>query len=467
MSTCVRGISVLVLLAASCGGPVPPLPTPSVEGFDPEVRDAILDAHRKAESQPSSGPASGRLGMVLQAHALYQPATLAYRRAIRLDPNEFAWRYDVALSLQQLSQLDEALDAVSAALKIRSDYAPAILQRGELLYQLGRFPASASAYESLLAKEPSSASALYNLAKVKFAQQEAAAAEDLYSRACQAFPTFGAAYYGLAVVGRSLGHEAESAKNFELAKRYTGQTPPSPDPVFSEVLSLAKGSYNQLQQAATLMDAGKNEEAVHLYAEVLARDPDNLSSLMSLLYLARFVNLGDQIDALHERATRINPKIAAIQNHYGVALFRQGKLDAAAAALLKAIELNPDYAEPHLWLGEVREQQRRAPEAVEQYRLALAAQPSLSLAQFQLGRILTNLGRDREAIPYLHSLLADLSVDDSHATMVMVLLGEAYGTTGDRDHARQYLEQAQARVRSQGPPELMAEIEQELRRLRP
>jgi tetratricopeptide (TPR) repeat protein len=405
--------------------------------------------------------------MALQAHALYQPAVLAYRRAIRLEPGEFAWRYDLALSLQQLSNLEEALDSVSAALKIRSDYAPAILKRGELLFQLGRFGESARAYESLLAKDPSSAAALFGLARVKYAQQDAAAAEDLYSRACQAFPTFGAAYYGLAMAGHDLGHEAESAKNFELAKRYNGQAPPTPDPVFSEVMNLAKGSYNQLQQAAKLVNDEKNEEAARLYEQVLSRDPDNLGALMSLLYLARFVTLGDQVDALHARATKINPTIALVPDYYGVALFRQGKLDPAAAALLKAIELNPDSAEPHLWLGEVREQQRRAEEAVEQYRLALAGQPSLTLAQFQLGRILTNMGRDREAIPYLRSLLADLSADDSHTSMVLVLLGEAYGNTGDKDHARQYLEQARNRVRTQGPPELLAEIEQERRKLGP
>src|ERR1043166_1676879 len=81
-----------VLFAGSCAGPVPAVPTPSVEGFDAEVRDAILAAHRQAVSEPSNGQASGRLGMVLQAHALYPPAALAYQRAIRLEPDEFAWR---------------------------------------------------------------------------------------------------------------------------------------------------------------------------------------------------------------------------------------------------------------------------------------------------------------------------------------------------------------------------------------
>ena len=146
-------------------------------------------------------------------------------------------------------------------------------------------------------------------------------------------------------------------------------------------------------------------------------------------------------------------------------MFRQGRLDASAVALTKAAEANPDYGEAHLWLGEVREAQHRDRDAVEQYKLAFSLQPSLTLAQFQLARILTNMGREREAIPYLRSLLSDLSPEDSHTSMVMVLLGESYGATGEHDQARQFLEQARNRVRTQGPPELLAEIDQELGKL--
>ena len=47
--------------------------------------------------------------------------------------------------------------------------------------------------------------------------------------------------------------------------------------------------------------------------------------------------------------------------------------------------------------------------------------------------------------------------------MRRVLLGEAYRTTGDFGKSRQYLELARDRVRQQGPPDLLAQIEQELK----
>src|SRR5262249_30327936 len=134
-------------------------------------------------------------------------------------------------------------------------------------------------------------------------------------------------------------------------------------------------------------------------------------------------------------------------------------------AFLKAIELKPDFAEGHMWMGQAREEQKRLPEAVEQYRAALALEPAYSLARFHLGRTLANMGRNRDAIPTLQPLLTSLRPDDSHLSTVMVLLGEAYRAIGDRTQARQLLEQAQIRVRTEGPPELMAEIEQELNQL--
>src|SRR5579862_7434527 len=81
-------VLLAALLAWSCTKPVPPVPTPSVEGAEEEVRSAILTAHRQALAEPNSGRASGHFGMVLQAHAHLQEAAAAYERAIRLEPKE-------------------------------------------------------------------------------------------------------------------------------------------------------------------------------------------------------------------------------------------------------------------------------------------------------------------------------------------------------------------------------------------
>jgi tetratricopeptide (TPR) repeat protein len=450
----------LGLVACSCSTPIPPVPSVSADGLDPEVRDAILTAHRQAAADPSSGQASGRLGMVLHAHAIYPPALLAYERAIRLEPKEFAWRYYHALVVWQLSGPAKADKPLSDALRLRPGYAPAVLKRGDLLYQLGRFKESGEAYKSLLTEDPASAAALYGLARVKYAQGDVAPAEDLYSRACRAYPTFGAAYYGLALTERSLGNGTEASKDFDLAQRYSGDMPPVADPLGEQVVALETGVYYHLAQGDRQAKKGNMEEAARLNEQMLERDPENFGVLLNLLYLARFVErLAGQADALYSKARQINPQVPLVYDYYGAVLARQGKFDAATAAFRKALELKPDYAEAHAALGEILEAQNRPDEAIEQYR---RAQPPDSAVQLKLWRLLILHGRGREAIP---ELLPALEQNDSYAALRRVLLGEAYLTAGDVDTARQYLEQARTRAQSDGPPGLAAQIDQELAQL--
>jgi tetratricopeptide (TPR) repeat protein len=259
---------------------------------------------------------------------------------------------------------------------------------------------------------------------------------------------------------RSLGHDTDSAKKFDLAQKYGADHPPSTDPLAEQVAALATGVYYHLVQGDRLARKGRMDEAAKLNEAILASDPQNFSVVLNLLYLARFVDrLGNQVDALYRRATSINPQVPLIYAYYGAALARQGKFDAAAAAARRAIELRPDYGEAHVLLGELMEAQNRPGDAIDQYRLAHSSEPTL---QLKLWRLLIIQGRSREVIP---ELLATLQQDDMYATLRRVLLGEAYLTIGDPARAQQYLEQARTRARSEGPPELVAQIDQELEQI--
>ena len=322
----------------SCSHPIPPVPAVSLDGLDADVRVAIEKARGQAVAQAKSGEASGRFGMVLEAHTLYLPAALAFERAIRLDPKQFAWRYYLALTQEGAAQPEQALAAVSDALRIRPDYTPAILKRGSLLLKLGRFQESDAVLEPLLAKNPGSAETLYTLGRLKFAQGDFAAAEDLYRRASQAYPTYGAAWFGLAEAGRRLGHNEESEKNFRLAESYKDRTPPSDDELLREVRKLAIGIENRLAEAKRLMDRRQFDEASRIYKEVLTTHPDNPDSLVNLLYIAKFPNQSspEEVEALYATASR-SFRRSQVYLYYGTALASQGKYEAAVAAMRKGL----------------------------------------------------------------------------------------------------------------------------------
>jgi tetratricopeptide (TPR) repeat protein len=466
-----RGAAItIVILAAlwlfSCRSPVPPVPSVSLDGLDADVRSAIEKARDEAAAQPKNGQASGRLGMVLEAHTLYQPAALAFQRAVVLEPKEFAWRYYLAIALEYASKPDQALDAVSAALRLRPDYNPALLKRGELLFKLGRFKESDAALEPLLAlnPNPNAAETFYNLARVKYALGDFNAAEDLYRRACEAYPAYGAAWYGLATTARRLGHGDDSAKAFKLAETWKDHNPPAADEMFGEVRKLATGIENRLTRAKQLMDRRQFDEASRLYKEVLKQYPENPDCLVNLLYMAQYPNQAspEEVEALYATASRVSSQIPQVYLYYGTALASQGKYDAAVAAIEKALALKPNDGEAHSWLADVRERQHRPAQAIEQYRLALAAEPSFRPARLELGKLLLEGGRSREAIPVL---LPALQVDDPYTPVAMMFVAQAYLTTGDRENARQYLEQAHVRALKTGPPNLVAQIEKMLAQL--
>src|ERR1700722_976882 len=386
-----RGIASVILAALfelSCAKSVPPVPAIQVEGLDADVRNALVKARDEAVAQPKSAQASGNLGMVLEAHTLYQPAVLAYQRAVRLDPKDFAWRYYLALCLEKTGQLDQALASVTEGLRIRPDYAPAILKRAELLLKLGRFPESAAALEPFLAKNPSSPLALYLMARVKFAQQDFAAADDLYRRATQASPTFGSAWFGLGETSKRLGRNAETEKDYQLAETHKDHYPPGNDELYLEMTKLATGIENRLIEAKKLMNKREFDQSSRIYKEVLKQYPDNPDCLVNLLFIAQFPNQATsaQVEDLYQRARSASPQLPEVYLYHGTALAAEGKYDEAVTELEKAIQLKPNNAEAHAWLADVREPQHKPADAIEQYRIAIQQQPDFRIARLDLAK---------------------------------------------------------------------------------
>lgn len=458
------GVVLAALLHVSCGKPLPPVPAVPLEGLDADVRSAIEKARAGALAQPKSADASGHLGMVLQAHALDQPATIAYQRAARLDPKEFSWRYFLALSLQQTSQIDQALGEITGALRLRPDYAPAVLLHGELLLKLGRFQEASAAMEPLLAATPEAPLVLYDLGRVKFAQQDFTAADSYYRRAVQAYPDYGAAWFGLAETSKRLGRRDEAEKDYQIADSHKDLKPPADDPLLAEVHKQATGIENRLRVAKGLQDRREFDRAAKLYREVLKQYPDNIDSLVNLIYIAQFPNQStpQEVEELYARARLVNPKLPELYMYHGTALAAQGKYDAAISELTKAVQLRPANAEAHAWLGDIHERQRHIPDAISEYRIAVEQQPDFRFARLELAKNLLYAGRSQEAVPVLQPLL---SGEDDTTPVAMMFLVQAYINLGDRISARKYLEQAHVLVLRRGPSNLLPQIESNLRAL--
>jgi tetratricopeptide (TPR) repeat protein len=97
------------------------------------------------------------------------------------------------------------------------------------------------------------------------------------------------------------------------------------------------------------------------------------------------------------KAIELNPRFAEAHVTLGILLGLQGKPDEAIASYRKAIDINPNEANAHFNLGVALNGQHKPDEAIVHMRKAVDINPEYSKAYHHLGFLLGNKGRYEEA----------------------------------------------------------------------
>ncbi|MGH9723009.1 MAG: tetratricopeptide repeat protein, partial [Bryobacteraceae bacterium] len=132
-----------------------------------------------------------------------------------------------------------------------------------------------------------------------------------------------------------------------------------------------------------------------------------------------------------QQAMRLAPRYSYLPYNLGLVYQRLNRRNDAEAAYSKAIAIAPDSGEPYNALGSLKASTGKFSEAEQLYRQALAKNPALLAASYNLGLLLSsrkdrlgeaialwrgNLQRDPQHLPSRLSLAAAL--DDSKAAIV-------------------------------------------------
>jgi predicted O-linked N-acetylglucosamine transferase (SPINDLY family) len=173
--------------------------------------------------------------------------------------------------------------------------------------------------------------------------------------------------------------------------------PPPPD---------AAAVQRQVERALARHMAGRVEEAVAAYREVLARAPDNFDALHLLGVAYRKLGRLDEAERHIARALALNPNFATAHNNHGNVLRDLGRCGDAEAAYRRAIALEPANAGAHANLGNVLAQEMRIGEAAEVLRHALALAPDATDAHNAYGAVLWRQGKLDEAIREFRRVVA-------------------------------------------------------------
>lgn len=456
---------VFVFASSMCarGSTLPSLPRLDFNDSFPVFQRQVREALGSVRARPNDAAVNGKLGMILDAYEQYDPAAVCYLRAHLLDPKSFEWTYDLGYVELKQGRYRHAAETLRAALRLRPDYLPAMLNLAESLLSTGQLGPAGKVYEEALREDSKSAEAYYGLGRTQAAQGDAKAAVASFERACELFPRYGKAHYALALAYRRLGVPEKAEEHFRLYKANVTTIPPPVDPLRAAVQQLNQSPLALIERGLAMARAGDLQGAIREHLQAVEMDPGDVQAHINLVQLYARTRDYDRALEQYRIAVRLNPNRADCYYNYGVIMFHLQKLAEAEQAFRQAIQINPYYAEPHNNLGYLLEIQGKLKDALVEFREAVEDRPDYRLAHFQIGRILVNEGKYGEAI---QEFLKTLKPEDASTPGYLYALGAAYARAGDRPNAILYLRKARHDAEARGQAQLLSSINSDLNALR-
>ncbi len=353
-----------------------------------EIKPEALDWFRKGEA------------MIGTAQAYSDEQAESFRRAVELQPEFAAARYNLALTYLGQNAYDLALAQLTALQSLEPDQPRSYVLKAEIYLRTDRAGEAETELEKAVGLAPTDAEAWRYLARAQFQR-------GFFEQALE-------------------------------SQRHAATLDPGLEGL-------------DLDQAVLLQRLGKLEEAAECYRRHLGKNPDDFEAHASLAAL--LVDLGDQGGALEEllKAERIQPEDTEIRKQIGFLYLQLGKLeeakqrlegidsptalgnlgliarkqnqlDEAVSYFSKALAKDPE--DPELWvnLADVYFSKRDEPRALAGYEKAVALGAADYETFFNLGALYANQDDNSKASEWLRKAL-QLKPDsaDAHYSLGIVL----------------------------------------------
>ncbi len=194
------------------------------------------------------------------------------------------------------------------------------------------------------------------------------------------------------------------------------------------------------------------QKGIQFLTQATALDPNYALAYVGLADAYRTSSAVDMTPALvipkaieaAEKAVQLDDASSTAHTQLGVlAIWYDWDAAAAEQHFLRALELDPENAEAHLFLGHLRSNQGRHQEAMRSVERALALEPFNPRFNALAGQFLTHAGRTDDALVRLQATLA---LDPNHV-LAHIFASAAYSEKGRHEQAIAEAEQAAAITR--------------------
>jgi tetratricopeptide (TPR) repeat protein len=306
----------------------------------------VIENARQHPENFSANHIAGEHYLNRQEYSRAVPYLEAARRA---DPANYANSYDLALAYQLAGAPEKSRDLISALLK-RQDKAELHNLLGDVEEAEGHVDAAARQYEIAARLDPSE--------------------KNLFD----------------------LGSDLLRHRGFDSALK---------------VFQFGAGRHSQSARlrvglGVAYYSLGRFDEAVQALCEAVDLDPRDTKALD---FLGKMYDISPQyakaISLRLARFATLYPTSSAANYYYGLSLRKRSSGSASKADqseaekyLVKAVTLQPDFADAHYELGLLYEDQKRDIEAAHQYELAAKLQPALVKAHYRLARLYRRNGQN-------------------------------------------------------------------------
>jgi tetratricopeptide (TPR) repeat protein len=275
------------------------------------------------------------------------------------------------------------------------------LRLGRALRRAGRFDEALRALRTAT-RGPTRADALYEIARVRFDQQNFREARS----ACSALPAGVMRHVCLARAHLIWQRPALAEREITAAQRL--------EPQNAEL---------KLVIAESLRISGRTTEAEGAFREAIAALPGRPEPHLGMAHLLETANRLDEARQAFQRAVDADPKDPIAALALGRLLRRMQQNDAALPLLQRASAERPDWPDALVALGELYLARNALDDAQRALARAVQLNPMQPGAQSALGRVHLRAGRLQEAEPALRTAIQQVANDAEARAALAELLG--------------------------------------------
>ncbi|MET0595738.1 MAG: tetratricopeptide repeat protein, partial [Polyangiaceae bacterium] len=375
---------------------------------------------------PKAGPALAGMGELLYREGRYTDALARFEAGVQADPEGTAAKIGAAKTKIALERLQEAKEQLKKLRDARQNDIEVVYWLGRAEEGLGDKTSAERSFGEAIAlgpNKPEVVQAYVALSQLLASQGRPADARAKLAEAKAALPPSAAIYHAIGDVELVSGRYDEAREEYEAALKSDAEDLASrfklgvtfrrmnkfeeSQAEFDKVAEQDKEYPGLALERGLLFEASnRTREALDFYQQALAKAPDDPDMMLRVGSAEVVAGQASQAEEVLRKVIGKRPNSAEVNHYLGRALLLKGTNLAEALRYLKrAVEIDPNRAEYHLYVGWAANDAGQPAVAQDELTKALALDKGLADAYWQIGVMQRKQGAVIDAMKNLQKSL--------------------------------------------------------------